>query len=185
MFLLISSENLRILVDFTVKAAIKRLDEATEALADFLNSYVLGSNGPDKRLAMYLCAPGHTGSLVANHIPREHAGHAGRIIPKNLNEAKQLPLFNAHTDLVLAFGCLRSFDYSANNTISSQPPQSNFSVPRGTVIMKGTKRLDKYGPLFYELLYCTASAIGGAFLKICAVSSAAQVEDVLGMYVSR
>ena len=182
MFLWIFSENLRVFIDFTVRTVAKRIEEAAETLADFLNTFVFGFNGPDPFLAKVLCAAGQTGSLLAPHIP---AGYSGRIIPKTLKEAKKFPLNKAEPQLLLALGFLRRYDASRNNTIPSQSPQCNFSAPPGTQIMRGVQRLDKYGELFFEIAYCIASGLGGEFLKVCAVSTPAQVGELLGMSVYR
>jgi hypothetical protein len=182
MFLCISSENLRIFIDFTVRTVAKRIDEATETLAEFLNTSVFGLHGPDPNISQYLYVPGQTGSVIAAHIP---AGYIGRVIPKNLKEAKNFPLVKADPVFLLVLGCLRSFDSSVNNAIPSQHPQCNFTIPVGSQVVKGLQKLDMYGPMFFEIMYSIASGLGGEFLKVCSVSRPEHVPELLKMNVSR
>ena len=178
----IPSTNLRVFIDFSVKTVSKRIDEAIDNLADFLNTSVFAANGPHSHLRQFLCAPGHTGSLLARYLPDSYNGRA---IPTTITEAKAYPLARAPDELVLALGCLRTFDASMNNVIPTQPPQCNFSPAPGCPLMKGTARLDIYGPMGFELIYCIASALGGEFLPICSVSSPEQVQEAMAITLTR
>jgi hypothetical protein len=133
----------------------------------------LGSHGP-LRCQQYPCLPPH--------------GFSGRIIPKSLNEAKMFPLGkNEFPDLTLAMGCLRCFDLSMNSIVPTHVPQCNFQPsagPRGQII-RGLDRLDKYGPMAFDFLYCVASGLAGEFLAVCNCNSAAEVEGVMKLTVTR
>ena len=52
-------------------------------------------------------------------------------------------------------------------------------------MIKGANRLDKYGPLGFEIMYAVAAGLGGMFLKVCKVKKPDQVDAVLDETVFR
>ena len=180
----VSSQDLRVFVDFSVKTLIKRIEESVQCLADFLNTFLFNNAGPDKNFKSFLCGEDDR-PLLSDFVP---PAFAGRIIPKSLTEAKMFPLGkNNYPDLTLAMGCLRCFDFSLNNIVPTHVPQCNFhpsAGPRGQII-RCLDRLDKYGPMAFEILYCVASGLGGEFLAVCNCNSAAEVEGVMKLTVTR
>ena len=180
----VSSQDLRVFVDFSVKTLIKRIKESVQCLADFLNTSFFHTSGPDRAFKSFLCGEDDR-PLLSDFLP---PGFSGRIIPKSLNEAKMFPLGkNTFPDLTLAMGCLRCFDFSLNSSVPTHLPQCNFhpsAGPRGQII-RGIDRLDKYGPMAFEILYCVASGLAGKFLAMCNCNSAAEVETVMKLTVSR
>ncbi len=61
---------------------------------------------------------------------------------------------------MLVLGLLRRFDAERNSAVPNQSPQCSFD---NTPIMQGINRLDQHGPLAFEVLYATASGLGGLF----------------------
>ena len=180
----VSSQDLRVFVDFSVKTLIKRIKESVQCLADLLNTYVFHNSGPDRAFKSFLCGEDDR-PLLSDFVP---PGFAGRIIPKSLNEAKMFPLGkNTFPDLTLAMGCLRCFDFSLNSSVPTHLPQCNFhpsAGPQGQII-RGIDKVNTYGPMAFEVLYCVASGIGGEFLAVCNCNTPEDVESVMKWTVSR
>jgi hypothetical protein len=120
-----------VFIDFSVKTLVKRVEEAVQGLADFLNTSVFNTSGPDQHLKAFLCAADDQRPLLSDFLPKDFSG---RVIPKSLKEAKMFPLgSNEYPELTLALGCLRSFDYSMNNALPTHAAvlfPSNFRVSR-------------------------------------------------------
>ena len=90
------------------------------------------------------------------------------------------------TNLVLALGCLRLFDFSSNSAVPTQTQQCTFAPAAiGESLIKGAKSLDRYGPLGFEIMYTVAAGLGGEFLKVCKVKKPDQVDAVLNETVIR
>jgi len=163
-----------------------RLDDAVLALANFLNTMVFAPQGPHKALKQFLVPEAHTGCVLKAFLPD---GYQGRVFPsssRELREAKHLPLAtDTPHNLLLGVGSLRMFDFSQNNSVPSQPQQCTFSPAGGDLLITGALRLDRYGPLGFEIMYCVAAALGGEFEKVCKVKTPEQVNKILEAYVTR
>ena len=181
-----ASHNLRVFVDHAVKTVQNRFDQCLETLVDFLNSSLFGANGPHPDLKQHLCPPAHEGNVLKAFLP---PGYQGRVFPRNMKEAKNLPIQSSPTtptNLVLALGCLRMFDVSSNNAVPTQTPQCTFAPAAiGESLIKGAKSLDRYDPLGFEIMYTVAAGLGGEFLKVCKVKKPDQVDAVLNETVIR
>ncbi len=172
-------------IDFSVKTLVKRVEEAVQGLADFLNTSVFNTSGLDQHLKAFLCAADDQRPLLSDFLPN---CFSGRVIPKSLKEAKMFPLgSNKYPELTLALGCLRSFDCSMNNAPPTHTLQCAFHPISGSQgpIIQGLNKLDKYGQLGFKIFYCVASSIGGEFLDVCNCTDPNDVASVMEITLSR
>jgi hypothetical protein len=172
----IYSLALRIFIDHIVKTLLKRIDSASLAIADFMNAELFGPNGPVNALCDVM---GTTrGKCVLRRILPKH--HTGPVVPRKESEHSKLYLpKHADDHLVLAFGFLRRFDATQNGVTPNDAPQCSFSNSQP---IRGMNKLDQYGPLSFEFLYCVASGLGGMFQStICGVDSVSSVARALSV----
>jgi hypothetical protein len=161
---------------------LNRIDECADALAEFLNTMLFASNGPNQALKQYLVPEDHTGNALKAFLPN---GYQGRVFPTKAKEAKTFPLStNTPSNLLLGLGCLRMFDFSVNGAMD-QTPQCTFSPEPKQLLINGSLQLDRYGPLGFEIMYVIAAALGGEFEKISKVATPAQVDKVMNARVTR
>ena len=165
-----------------MKSVLNRIEECASALADFLNTMVFGSQGPNPALKQYVVPDTHTCNVLKSFLPD---GYHDRVFPMSAKEAKHLPLGkDTPSNLLLDLGRLRMFDFSANG-IMDQPPQCTLSPQPKQLLINGCMHLDRYGPLCFKIMYCVAGALGGEFERICKVVTADQVDEVLNVRVAR
>jgi hypothetical protein len=130
----------------------KRVELASTAVANMLNTLMFGIGGPVKRLAEVLGATGeHTGECVLQQIIPE--GYTLPIFPLSDAEASSRPLVKNryNPDLHIALGLLRCFDARQNSSKVGGEPYCDFHS-HTKEFMKGVNALDPYGPLFFEMI---------------------------------
>ena len=159
-----ASNNLTIYIDAAVKTVLKRLDFSSETL---------GAVGV------------HSNScLLKELLPK---GYKEAVFPLRDEEVPTLPLVKGkyNAQLHRAIGLLRQFDCVKNNPVPSEPPQCSFYSREGLFI-QGEAILPPYGPIFFEILYCVAKALGGLYARhIATVKSANEVEPAIRFEVNR
>jgi hypothetical protein len=130
----------------------KRVELASAAVANMLNTSMFGIGGPVKRLAEVLGATGeHTGECVLQQIIPP--GYTLPIFPLSDAEASSRPLVKNryNPELHIAIGLLRCFDARENSVDGGGEPSCDFRS-RTREYIKGVNALPHYGPLFFEMM---------------------------------
>ena len=162
----------------------KRMEIASRAAANFLNSSVFGLPGPEKSLARTLGAIGdHAGECLLKEILRTDSKGKLPIFPFSDSEASARPLVKNpyNPDLHLAIGMLRIFDAERNSLDGES--QCNFHA---APYIQGTAQLDVYVPMFFEIAHAVMEALSplqGAMF--CKAKSPEQVAKVMQSTFSR
>ncbi len=106
------------------------------------------------------------------------------MIPRKEAESAVLLLStDADAHLLLTLGFFRQFDSEQNNAEPNQSPQSSF---KNKPHIKGMNKLEMYGSMGFEILYCVASGLGVLFQDhLCGVPTPAAVPKITLNVTSR
>ena len=127
----------------------KRVELASAAVANMLNTSIFGIAGPVQRLADVLGV--NTGECVLQ--PFIPPGYTLPIFPLSDAEASSRPLVKNryNPELHIAIGLLRCFDARENSVDGGGEPSCDFRS-RTREYIKGVNALPHYGPLFFEMM---------------------------------
>ena len=147
------SEDLKLVIQAFNNSMRKRVESASTAVANLLNTQFFGISGPVKRLAAILGATGeHAGESLLEAILPE--GHTKPIFSLNDALAAAGPLLKKrpyNAELHLAIGLLRVFDATQTSSEPGGEPRCDFHSETQDYLV-GVSVLDPYGPLFFEMI---------------------------------